>query len=244
MDSPPRSLPLTFRGSAALVTGAASGIGAAAARRLMLAGITTVRVDRVMPEPLGNAAEGPRIAADVTDIGGLDAAVRDAAGDVTIEYVVNCAGILRNTGFADVPRETWLRSLEVNLVGAYNVINAVRPQLERARSGAVVNVTSVEADRVVALSDPDPNPAYAASKAGLAMLTRTAARALAGARVRVNSVSPGFVATPMAAAHGGTGQLPPALAPRVPLARFATADEVADVIVFPAQRPGQLHHGC
>lgn len=64
------------------------------------------------------------------------------------------------------------------------------------------------------------------------MLTQSAARALAADGVRVNSVSPGFVATPMAAAHGDTTTLPPTLAARVPAARFATASDIANAVAF------------
>jgi NAD(P)-dependent dehydrogenase (short-subunit alcohol dehydrogenase family) len=146
--------------------------------------------------------------------------------------VVNCAGILDPTGFAGVSVDSWRRTLEVNLVAAYTVIDILRPRLEAAGGGAVVNVSSIEAERVIAVSNPDPNPAYAASKAGLTMLTRTAARALAGTGVRVNSVSPGFVATQMAAGHGDTATLPPVLEPRVPLGRFAAPEEIAQAILF------------
>ncbi len=83
-------------------------------------------------------------------------------------YLVNCAGVLETTGFSGVDRDTWQRCLDVNLVGAYNVLDAVAPPLRQATSAAVVNITSMEAARVIALSDPDPTPQYAAAKAGLA----------------------------------------------------------------------------
>ena len=228
-----RSLPFTFRGETAVVTGASGGIGAATAETLMRAGLTVVCVARRLP----NAVEGfakvqRRVSADVTDEHGFEEAVADAIGDGTVEYVVNCAGILQDHGFADVPVEFWRRSLEVNLIGAYNVMNTLRPRLAASGSGAVVNVTSLEAGHVVALTNPDPNPHYAASKAGLSMLTRTAARALADSGVRVNSVSPGFVATKMAAAHGEFDELPPTLLPRVPVGRIARPDEIANCVAF------------
>lgn len=233
MHDQARSLRFTFHGETAVVTGAAAGIGAATAALLMGAGVTVVCVDRVLPEPVeGFEKVQRRVAADVTDRPGLERAIADAVGETPISYLVNCAGILQNTGFADVPVEVWRRSLEVNLIGAYNVMNTARPRLAAASRGAVVNVTSIEAAQVVALSNPDPNPHYAASKAGLAMLTRTAARALAESGVRVNSVSPGFVATRMAAAHGQDEKFPPALAPRVPMGRFARPDEIAHGIAF------------
>ena len=228
-----RSLPLTFRGETAVVTGASGGIGTAIAEVLMRAGLTVVCLSRTLPDAVdGFAKVQRRVSADVTDAPGLQPALADAVGDGTVDYVVNSAGILQNHGFSDVPLAVWRRSLEVNLIGAYNVMNVLLPRLAASGSGAVVNVTSVESDRVVALSNPDPNPHYAATKAGLAMLTRTAARAGAGAGIRVNSVSPGFVATPMAAGHGRFDPLPPALSGRVALGRFAQPDEIAACVAF------------
>lgn len=227
-------LPLTFSGGGAVVTGAASGIGAAIAGTLMSAGIRTVRLDVRTPKP------DPEFDADLQVCVGADVRDRDLAATLTaagvavdeISYLVNCAGILDNTGFSGVDRDMWMRALEVNLVGAYNVIDALAPTLRRAATAAVVNVASIEASRVVALTDPDPTPQYAASKAGLRMLTKSAARAMAADGVRVNSVSPGFVATDMAAPHGDTSTLSSALAPRIPVGRFAEAGEIASAVAF------------
>lgn len=232
--APPRGLALTFSGGHAVVTGAASGIGAAIAGTLMSAGVRTIRLDLRTPEP--DPAHPPElqigVAADVRD---TDLTARLTEAGVAVEgisYLVNCAGILDNTGFTGVDRHGWLRCLEINLIGAYNLIDTLAPSLRTTAPAAVVNITSIEASRVIALSDPDPTPQYAASKAGLHMLTQTAARALAGDGVRVNSVSPGFVATPMAAAHGDTTNLPPGLAARVPAGRFADPTDIAYAAAF------------
>jgi NAD(P)-dependent dehydrogenase (short-subunit alcohol dehydrogenase family) len=230
----PRSLPLTFSGTDAVVTGAASGIGAAAARTLMSAGICTVRVDVTKPEPDPAFDSALQICCevDVRDRDLLRALTDHGARPEATSYLVNCAGIFESTGFGGVGEEAWRRCLEINLVGAYNVIDVLRPYLRTAPAAAVVNITSIEASRVVALTDPEPTPQYAASKAALRMLTCSAARALAADGVRVNSISPGFVATPMAAVHGSTDTLPPSLAPRVPAGRFATPDEIACAVAF------------
>jgi NAD(P)-dependent dehydrogenase (short-subunit alcohol dehydrogenase family) len=232
--APSRSLPLTFSGGAALVTGAASGIGEAIGRTLMSAGVRTIRLDVIAPNPDG--CYGPDLqaccAADVRDVDLLGSLTDSGACPEDVTYLVNCAGILDNTGFSGVSRDAWLRCLEVNLVGAYNVIDALSPVLRGASTAAIVNITSIEAARVIALTDPDPTPQYAASKAGLHMLTQTTARAMAVDGVRVNSVSPGFVATPMAAAHGSSDGLPAALANRVPMGRFAIAADIANAVAF------------
>ncbi|MDH6195207.1 NAD(P)-dependent dehydrogenase (short-subunit alcohol dehydrogenase family) [Mycobacterium frederiksbergense] len=229
-----RSLALSFSGGDAVVTGAASGIGAATAAVLMSAGIRTIRLDIRAPEPDPAYPAELQVccAADVRDPELLSTLRAAGAPTESISYLVNCAGIIDHTGFGGVTREQWLRCLEVNLVGAYNVIDALTPVLRAASTAAVVNIASIEAHRVIALSNPDPTPQYAASKAGLRMLTQSSARALAADGIRVNSISPGFVATPMAAAHGDTSTLPPALAPRVPAGRFAAPDEIASAAAF------------
>jgi NAD(P)-dependent dehydrogenase (short-subunit alcohol dehydrogenase family) len=233
MTSTPASLQLTFQGRVAVVTGAGSGSGAAAAELLTGAGLRVHCLDRAFA---GGRDAGPpggtEVVADVTDREAVREALARSLGDDTLSYVVNCAGVLPENGFADVPDSAWRHALDVNLIGAYHVMDAAGAHLAGAPGAAVVNITSLEADRVVALSNPDPNPQYAASKAALRMLTKSAARALAASGTRVNSVSPGFVRTPMAAQHGSGRSLPPALAGRVPLGRFAEAGEVAHAIAF------------
>lgn len=228
-----RSLPLSFRGETALVTGTTGGIGLAIARTLLRAGLRVVSVAR---RPLGQVEEGAEaiehVLADLTDVRGLQAALDEAVPDLPIAYLVNCAGVLPAHGFGDVPLEMWRTTLDVNLIGAYSLINLLQPRMTAAGGGGVVNVTSVEAHRVVALSDPDPNPHYAAAKAALTALTRTAARALAGLGIRVNSVAPGFIAAGMAQMHGTLVELPPSLANRVPVGRFAAPEEVANCVAF------------
>lgn len=217
------TLPLTFSGRAAVVTGAASGIGEATARLLRQAGIRTLALDLRAPDG------DPACAVDVRDAAGLRIALRRAFPDGGISYLVNCAGVAAHTGFRHVDAEQWRTVLDINVVGAYNLIDAGAELL--ADPAAVVNITSIEAGRVIALTNPDPNPHYAASKAALAMLTRTAARAL-GPSVRVNSIAPGFVSTPMAAEHGDTAVLPAHLVERTVLGRWARPDEIAYAAAF------------
>jgi NAD(P)-dependent dehydrogenase (short-subunit alcohol dehydrogenase family) len=228
-----RSMELTFAGSTAVVTGAASGIGAATAQALIGAGIRTLAID--LHDPITKYRCGGDLlvsrTVDVRDAAAVKHAVQEAFPESQLNYVVNCAGIPAHTGFRDVGDGGWRSVLEVNLIGAYNVIDSCADYLAAGDPAAIVNITSMEAHRVIALTNPDPSPQYAASKAALAMLTRTAARAL-GSHTRVNSVAPGFVATPMAAEHGDTTALPAQLAVRTVLNRWAQPRHIADAVAF------------
>ncbi|GAB5897733.1 MULTISPECIES: SDR family NAD(P)-dependent oxidoreductase [Mycolicibacterium] len=226
-----RSTTLTYGGTNAVVTGAASGIGAATVDLLVQAGIRTLALDLRDDRSPGADPLTVREAVDVRDRAAVRAALHRAFPDGRLSYLVNCAGIPAHTGFRGVGVDQWRSVLEVNLVGAYNVIDASTDLLAASDPAAVVNITSMEASRVIALTNPDPNPHYAASKAALAMLTRTAARAL-GPRVRVNSIAPGFVATPMAAEHGDTSTLPSQLAARTVAGRWAQPAEIASAVGF------------
>ncbi|MDH6195560.1 3-oxoacyl-[acyl-carrier protein] reductase [Mycobacterium frederiksbergense] len=226
-----RSTALTYGGANAVVTGAASGIGAATVDLLVRAGIRTLALDLREARPAGADPLVITAAVDVRDATAVQAALRRAFPDGRLNYLVNCAGIPAHTGFRGVDADQWRSVLEVNLVGAYNVIDASTDLLAAGDPAAVVNITSMEASRVIALTNPDPNPHYAASKAALAMLTRTAARAL-GPHIRVNSIAPGFVATPMAAEHGDTSTLPPQLSARTVAGRWAQPAEIASAVGF------------
>lgn len=229
MTATTRTAALTFSGSHAVVTGAASGIGAAVTALLTGAGIRTLAID--LKEPPGGHDLQVGRAIDVRDGAALNDALRQTFPDRTVNYVVNCAGIPAHTGFRGVSAAEWRSLLEVNLVGAYTVIDTCAEFLDAGSPAAVVNITSMEAGRVIALTNPDPNPHYAASKAALSMLTSTAARALGG-HTRVNSIAPGFIATPMAIEHGDTSALPPSLAARVVVDRWGQPEDIADAVLF------------
>jgi NAD(P)-dependent dehydrogenase (short-subunit alcohol dehydrogenase family) len=228
-----RSHALTFAGDSAVVTGAASGIGAATAQLLVDAGIRTLALDVNDADSRGLTRDDLMVglSVDVRDSDALKTALRRAFPDGRLNYVVNCAGVPAHTGFRGVGAADWHAVLDVNLIGAYNVIESCADLLAAAHPAAIVNITSMEATRVIALTNPDPNPHYAASKAALTMLTRTAARALGG-HTRVNSIAPGFVATPMAGEHGDTSRLPTQLAARTVLNRWAAPHEIADAAAF------------
>ena len=233
----PHELPLRFRGDAAMVTGAASGIGRACVEVLSQAGLQVIGVDR--DEAIHDWAarwrdEGRDVTAVCVDIVD-ESAVGEALASVNpsgLAYAVNCAGIHGQVSFDDITLDQWRRVLDVNLLGAFAASRAAVAWMRAVGFGSIVNVTSTEAQHVVALVNPDAVPHYAASKAALEMLTRSMAHALAGDAIRVNAVAPGFTATPMTTGNHGAVELAPEAQARQLIKRFADPEEVVAAIAF------------
>jgi NAD(P)-dependent dehydrogenase (short-subunit alcohol dehydrogenase family) len=217
-----------------LVTGAAGDIGSAMALRLAGEGADVTLVD-VRPEaavaellarfePLPGTARYVR--ADVTDADALGAALR---GVPTLDVAIGNAGIVRSSPFLEVTLEDWRAHLDVNLTGAFLLTQAAaRLMVERGHPGLVLLTGSWVGAR------PWPEiSAYSASKAGLAMLARSAARELAPPRIRVNVVAPGIVRAGLAKHQLETEpQYAARVATAVPLGELQTVEDVAGVVSF------------
>ena len=203
----------------ALVTGAASGIGAAVAARLRADSYDVVGVDI--------AAAAGVVRCDVTSTGEV-AAVVD--GLERLDVLANIAGIPQFGRAEAITDEEWDRVLAVDLTGAFKVTRAAIPLLRRSR-GCIVNLASVAGVQGQAYT-----AAYSAAKGGLVMLTKALAIELAPDGVRVNCVCPGGVDTPLL----GLAQFPDDADPRLlsllsgPLegAMLATAEQVADAVAW------------
>jgi 3-oxoacyl-[acyl-carrier protein] reductase len=214
----------------AIVTGAASGIGAAVAHALAAQGATVALVDRVgdgaraVATALGEASAFA-IGADVTDESDLDALFAAVAARCgRLDILVNSAGIFELHPFAEIPLERWERVLAVNLTAPMRL--AQRAVRAMDAGGAIVNISSIAAGFGAAGS-----AAYCASKGGLEALTRAMAVELGPAGVRVNAVAPHAIETPMTAALHGTELGAVALA-GIPTGRFGAAEEVAAAVAF------------
>lgn len=215
-------------GQVALVTGAAGGIGSAIARALTRAGASVVGADASdsIVDSM-SAIGGAGFRGDVTDPGFAGAAVQ-AAIDVggRLDVVVNAAGIQLRTAAVDIDDSGWQRLVDVNLSSAYRLIRASVPHLIEHR-GCVVNIASLSADRAV----PGIVP-YGATKAALTQLSKGLAVELGPHGVRVNTVAPGYVDTPMTAGMLSQPGVREQKLARIPLQRLADGADIADVVVF------------
>ena len=223
-------------GRRALVTGAASGIGAAACRRFLEEGATVAAldVDTVALIRLADDLDVVTVKADVAD----GSAVADAVGEAAerlggLDTVFNNAGVGNVRRLHDYDDAEFERLVSVNLRGTFNVLRATMPFLDAAGDGAIVNMASVAASRGLPLT-----AAYNIAKHGVLGLTRTAAVEYGARGVRVNAVSPGFIVTRMLESivttifAGDTAAGLDFAGRSVPLGRPGRPEEVAEVVLF------------
>lgn len=213
----------------ALVTGAARGIGAAIARRMVTEGLVTIRSDRLAPnrwEDVDGAATGPQL--DVTDQVACRAAVERIIVDHgRLDVLVNNAGIVARGPAEDVEWDTWQRVLDVNLTGTFLLCQAAQPALAVSGAGAIVNVASTSGRIAV------PNTvAYCVSKAAVIHLSGVLALEWARYGIRVNAVGPTIVPTAMTEdVRADAAYMDDKLA-SIPLGRMAAPDDVADAVAY------------
>jgi NAD(P)-dependent dehydrogenase (short-subunit alcohol dehydrogenase family) len=209
-----------------LITGGASGIGRATASLFRREGAAVAVLDRAAGE-----TDFPFVAVDVADPASVQYAVRAAETALGgLDGVVNAAGIFSSAGLADTTADLFSRTLAVNLMGTFLVVQAAAPALLTSGTAAtVVNIGSG-----VGITPTGPGSiAYVASKGGVIAMTKALAMELAPS-VRVNVVCPGMVDTPMTQGflRNAAGDVQPELAGRYALRRPAAPEEIAAAILF------------
>ena len=223
-------------GKTVLVTGSAKGIGRAIALAFARRGAhVALNYRSGDPAEVVSAAEAYGAAcrayqADVSDFTQAEALVKRVRDDFGgVDVLVNNAGVTRDGLLLRMAEEDFDAVLAVNLKGAFNLLRHVTPVMLKQRRGAIINISSV-----VGLTGNAGQANYAASKAGLIGLTKSAARELAARGVTCNAIAPGFIETDMTAVL--PDEVKGKMLENIPLRRFGQADEVAEAAVFLASQ--------
>jgi 3-oxoacyl-[acyl-carrier protein] reductase len=230
----------------ALVTGGASGIGFATAKRLGAEGASLAVLDRRserLHEEAGRLGANP-VVADVTNPEEVSRAVAEAAEAAggPMDVLVNAAGVYRVAALLDLDPSEWDAVLNVNLRGSFLVAQeVVRHLIPAGTRGAIVNVSSIAA---IGGDAAEPAAHYHASKAGVVALTRQMAVEWASYGVRANAVLPGFIDTPMLRMMDDPRKGRAYLDERVPLRRLGRPGEVGALIAFLASEEASYITGA
>ncbi len=236
-----------FEGKRVIITGAGRGIGRATAMRFASEGARLLLADRQADLLEGTAAEvralhGAEVltcAMDVTLKADVDRLVAYAVASYGgIDVLINNAGICREASFLDTSEEMWEEILAVNLKGHFLVAQAVAREMVKARSGAIVNMSSTNG-----LVGETGFAAYNASKGGVLLLTKTMALELGPYGIRTNCLAPGYIDTPMSAMFEASVSLLTLGQDKVPLRRVAQPEEVAAVFAFLASDDASFING-
>ena len=213
------------------ITGMGSGIGLATARFAVAEGARvsgTIQSADQLANLAGIVPQDACFQLDVTDELALADTVATAADQLGgLDGVVACAGIIKLLTSADTDGKDWSRIIDVNLTAGFNLARAATPFLTAEDHGAMVFISSQ-----IGLVGHQRAAAYAASKAGINGLAKSLALELADQNVRVNAVAPGPIATDMTAATRADPDRFEALQSAIPMGRFGTADEIANLVVF------------
>jgi NAD(P)-dependent dehydrogenase (short-subunit alcohol dehydrogenase family) len=239
--------PERFSGRTALVTGGASGIGRATAIRLASEGAKVVAVDvnadllsKLSGETGGLSGSVSTLVGDVGSEWGVELLVAESVNRLgTLDVVVNVAGVLSFSHTHEQPLEEWSRLIAINLTGTFLVCRRALPHLLSSR-GNIVNLASTAAHKGQPWA-----AAYAASKGGVLAFTRALAVEYAAAGLRVNSISPGAIDTPITSAfHLPEGADIKLLNRVTPIGPFGTPEGIAAAIAYVASDEASHMNGA
>jgi len=221
----------------AVVTGAASGMGLAIARRLSAAGNAVALADldgdavsAAAAELAGTGAPAIALPLDVSDRVAVDAAMAEVRSQLgPVQILVTSAGIDEFAPFVEITAAAWDRMLAVNLTGTFHCVQSALPDMLAAHWGRIVTISSSSAQ-----SGASRMAHYVASKGGVVGLTKALALEFAPSGITVNTIPPGFIDTPMARRAEARGDLPSidAVTARTPVRRAGTPDDVAAACAF------------
>jgi len=226
---------MNLDGKVALITGSARGIGKAIALRLARDGADIVINDIVGNQALAEESAQEMRAlgckssvalADVSDSAAANAMVEQVLSEYgRVGILVNNAGITRDQLLLRMSDQEWQSVITINLTGSFNCTRAVARPMIKQRGGCIINIASV-----IGLIGNTGQANYAASKAGIIGLTKSAAKELAPRGIRVNAIAPGFIVTAMTDALNEDAR--ETLLRQIPLQRLGTAEDVAEAAAF------------
>ncbi|MFC5468211.1 SDR family NAD(P)-dependent oxidoreductase [Cohnella suwonensis] len=241
---------MKFKDKAVIVTGAGSGNGRSIALRFMEEGAKVVVADLNLNganETISLAGEGSTaiaVKADVTnkaEVEAMVAAAVEAFG--TLDILVNNAGIVAFTEFLELSEEEWDKVHNVNLKAPFLCSQAAaKAMISNETKGRIVNITSVEAHRIVS-SSGHCQPHYNSSKGGLNLLTKAVALELAPYGITVNAVAPGVVETPFTAGGLKNPEVREWVLDRIPVGRIASPFDIANAVLFLASQESEYITG-
>jgi 3-oxoacyl-[acyl-carrier protein] reductase len=228
---------IDLSGQVALVTGASRGIGKGVALALAKAGAKVACVARSV-DKLTETAEAIGAAGGTAEVIACDVTNADSVNQVVdqivekwqkIDILINNAGITRDTLIPRMSDDDWDQVINTNLRGTFLFTRAVTRPMMQARYGRIINISSVSG-----LTGNPGQANYSASKAGVIGMTRTVAKELAGRKITVNAVAPGFIETEMTAALGQV--VLDEVKKRIPAKRMGTVDDISAAVLFLASR--------
>ena len=227
---------MELKGKNVFITGSTRGIGLAMAHKFASLGSNIVlngrrEIDEVLVSEFSDyGVQVIPISGDVSDSTDAKRMVEEAIEKLgSVDILVNNAGITKDKLMLKLTEEDFEQVLKVNLVGAFNMTQAVLKPMSKARQGAVINVSSV-----VGLIGNVGQANYAASKAGLIGFTKSVAREVAARNVRVNAIAPGMIESDMTDVL--SDKVKEATLAQIPMKRFGNTSEVAEVAVFLARQ--------
>ena len=222
-------------GKVALISGGARGIGAASARLLVREGAAVVIADLLETEGRQTEAEIAEaggqvffIRLDVTSEEDWQAAVRATVAHYgKLDVLVNNAGISHRTGVEETDVDAWDRVMDVNVKGVFLGTKAAIPEMRKAGGGSIINISSI-----YGIVGSTTSAAYHASKGAVRIFTKSTAIQYAGDGIRVNSVHPGFVDTPMTEQFHADQQVMQDRLARTPIGRLGIPEDIASGILY------------
>lgn len=224
----------TLQGKTAIVTGGSRGIGRAIALKLAELGANIVVnyrssaniVEEIIKEIENKGSKAIAVQGDVSNFGDAETIIKAAVDEFgSLDILVNNAGITADGLLMRMKEQDFDKVIEVNLKGTFNCIRHASSIMVKQRSGKIINISSV-----VGITGNAGQANYAAAKAGIIGLTKSAAKELASRGVNVNAVAPGFIETDMTGSlsekvkEGALGN--------IPLKRFGKAEDIAEVVAF------------